>query len=88
MQIPYIQTESGIIIKVKVEPRSSKKGITGFTDDIIKIKLNSPPVEDAANKELIEFLSEEFNIKKSSIRILKGKSSKNKILEIKGIDSL
>ena len=88
MQIPYKKTNNGIIIKVKIEPKSSKKGFAGFIGDTVKIKLNSPPVEGAANKELIEFLSKELNIRKSSIIILTGKTSKNKVLEIRGIDSL
>jgi len=75
-------------LKIKVEPRSSGKGIAGSIGDIIKIKLHAPPVGGAANEELIEVLSEEFKIKKRAIKIISGQSSRNKVIEIEGVDSI
>lgn len=88
MEIPFNKSKKGITFKVRVEPRSSKKGISGLIGDAIKIRVNAPPVGGAANEELIEILSEEFSVKKTSIKILKGHSSRNKVVEIEGIDSI
>jgi uncharacterized protein (TIGR00251 family) len=88
MDIPFQKSKKGVTLKVKVEPRSSRKGISGVVGDAIKIKLNAPPVGGAANEELIEVLSEEFGIKKTSIRILRGMSSRNKVVEIEGVTSI
>lgn len=88
MDIPYIRSKNGILIKIKVETKTSKSCLSGIFSDHIKIKLHSPPVDGEANKELIELLSELFNVKKSSIKIIKGKSSKDKLIEIEGISSL
>jgi uncharacterized protein len=88
MGIPFRKSKKGITLKIKVEPRSSGKGIAGSIGDIIKIKLHAPPVGGAANEELIEVLSEEFGIKKRAIKIISGQSSKNKVIEIEGIDSI
>lgn len=84
MEIPFIKTKKGILLKIKVEPRSSKKCITGVIGDYIKVKLHAPPIEGAANEELIELIAEKLSIKKSSIKIISGQTSKNKILEIEG----
>ena len=55
MNIPYKKTKDGISIEVKVEPRSSKKQITGVLDNtILKVKLTAPPVDGSANEQLIE----------------------------------
>jgi hypothetical protein len=68
-----------IYLYVKAQPNSSKNKIAGLYGDMLKINIKAPPVEGAANKELIKFLSKEFKIPKSEIEI-KGESSKRKIL--------
>lgn len=88
MDMPFQRSKKGVTLKIKVEPRSSKKGISGVVGDAIKIKLNAPPVGGAANEELIEVLSEELGIKKTSIKILRGMSSRNKVVEIEGVTSI
>jgi len=88
MQIPFRTTKDGIIIEVKVEPRSSKKGIGGIMDNVLKIKLTAPPVDNEANKQLIEIISDLTGVRKTGIKIIKGLTSKKKIIEIKGITKI
>ena len=88
MQIPFKKTKGGIIINVKVQPRASKKGIDCVAGDTLKVRLNSPPVDGAANEQLIEVLSEELGVRKSSISIVRGLSSRHKAVEIKGVDTV
>jgi len=88
MGIPFKKSKKGVTIKVKVEPRSSRKGISGLAGDVLKVRVNAPPVGGAANEELVEIISEEFDIKKSAIRIIRGQSSRNKVIEIEGIESI
>ncbi|WP_333655022.1 DUF167 domain-containing protein [Dissulfurispira sp.] len=86
MDLPHTKVKDGIIIQVKVIPRSSKKEIAGVEGNTIKIKLTAPPVEDAANEQLIELLSETLSIKKGNIEIVKGDSSRYKTVKIKGVN--
>jgi uncharacterized protein (TIGR00251 family) len=88
MQIPFKKSKNGIVVEVKVEPRSSKRGIAGVMENALKVKLTAPPVEGAANEQPIEVLSEAFGIKKSDITIIRGQSSKRKVVEIKGVNGL
>ena len=88
MDIPFKKSKKGITIKIKVEPRSSRKGISGVMGETLKIRVNSPPVGGAANEELIDILSEEFGIRKTAIKIVRGNSSKDKVVEVVGIDSI
>jgi uncharacterized protein (TIGR00251 family) len=88
MAIPFNRSKKGITLKVRVEPRSSRKGISGTVGDAIKIRVNSPPVGGAANEELVEILSEKFHVRKSAVKIIKGHSAKDKVVEIEGIDSI
>ncbi len=82
------RSKKGIILKVKVEPRSSRKGISGLIGDALKIRVNAPPVGGAANEELVEILSREFGIKKTAIKIIKGQFSRDKVVEIEGIEGM
>ena len=77
-----------MIIKVKIIPNASKDEIVELNDDLLKIKISSPPIDGKANKKLIDFLSNHFKINKSSIRILKGLKSKIKEIEINNLDKL
>lgn len=72
----------GLIVKLKISPNASKNEIIK-TDDGVKVKITAQPVDGKANKCLIEFLSKNFKIPKSSIEILRGETSKEKTLLIK-----
>lgn len=76
------ETNDGIIVNIKISPNSKKNEIIK-TDTEIKIKITAQPIDGKANKCLIEFLSKTFKIPKTSIEILKGETSKDKLLLFK-----
>ncbi len=67
---------------VLVHTRASKNEIILQQDASYKVRLTSSAVKGQANKQLIECLSKEFSIPKSFIKIVKGKTSRNKVIEI------
>ena len=79
------ETKDGIVINLKISPNASKNEIIKNGDEI-KIKLTAQPIEGKANKALIEFLSKELKIPKTSISILKGETSKDKTVLLKTTD--
>ena len=80
------QTNEGLILNIKISPNSSKNVI--LKDETgLKIKLTAQPIERKANKALVEFLSKQLKIPKTSIEILKGETSKEKTLLIKIFDN-
>ena len=85
MDLPYSKAKDGIIIEVKVDPRSSRNEIVGVVDKTVRIKLTGPPVEGAANEQLIKLLAERFDIRKSDVIIMKGESSRHKLIKLKGV---
>lgn len=80
----FENTENGLIVRIKIVPNSSKNDIF-FENDILKVKITAQPIENKANKALIEFLSKKFKIAKSNIQIVKGELNKEKTLLISGI---
>ena len=77
----------GIELRVKVLPRSSKSELAGEHDSRLKIRLNSPPVDGQANKELIKLLSNTFGIAKSDVSITRGRTSRLKTLVLQNLDT-
>lgn len=81
------EVSEGLIIKVRIAPNSSKNDIIQ-EDGFIKIKVTAQPIENKANKALIEYLSKKFKIAKTSVEILKGETSKDKTILFKTTDSI
>ena len=79
------EVEQGLIIRVKIVPNSSKNDLI-LEDEFIKIKVTAQPIENKANKALVEFLSKQFKLPKTSIEILKGDTSKEKTILLKTND--
>ena len=69
-------------ITVNVKARASENKLFKNSDGTFTACLTAPPVNGEANRSLIELLSEEFNIAKSYIEIVKGAHSKTKIVSI------
>jgi uncharacterized protein len=72
-------------LSVRVQPRSARSEIVGVHGDALKVRLTSPPVDGAANDELIELFSRTFAVARRSVRILAGEHSRSKIVEIEGV---
>jgi len=79
------ETENGIIIHIRVVPRSAKCEIAGIQDDAIKLKITAPPVEGQANTECVRFLADVLKVRKNQVTILSGHKSKKKTVSIEGI---
>jgi len=86
MTIKITSTASGVCLEVQVQPRSSRNQVVGEQDGRLKIKLTAPPVEGEANQALINFLAQELGIPKKDIKLLKGESSRHKLIAINGLN--
>ena len=76
---------SFITFRVRVIPRSSRSEIAGEHDGVIKVKLTSPPVNGAANAELIKLFAKKLGVAKSAVEIVSGETSRTKQLKVTGV---
>ena len=77
--MPFIREHSeGIVLKILVQPRSSKNSIVGAHGDALKVKVTAPPVAGAANKMCIRFLAKCLGIPHFLIEIISGQNSRTK----------
>lgn len=71
-----------MLLTVHVTPNAKQNTIEWLDEDTVKVRLTAPAVEGKANKALIEFLAEHFDLPKSKIRIVRGLTTKMKHVEI------
>ena len=82
----YTETDEGVILNVRAQPRSSKAGLDGVIGDAVKVRVKSAPVDGRANKELIETIAEAMDLPKSSVVFKGGETSKTKRILLKGVN--
>ena len=75
-----------MLLEIKVKPGSSKDKLLQFKEpNFLEISLKAQPEKNKANESLCQFLGNLLKISKREIKILKGKTSRNKIVKIEGI---
>jgi uncharacterized protein (TIGR00251 family) len=79
------EKENGVVVQIYVIPNAKKTEIIGQYGESLKVKISSPPVDGAANREIKKFFSKIFNLNKSKVEILHGEKSKNKKILLKDI---
>jgi uncharacterized protein (TIGR00251 family) len=84
--IQFTEKGDGLIFNVRVVPQASKSEIVGEFGGALKVRIASPPVDGAANVELIKVLSKKFGVAKSAVEILSGHASKQKQVRVGGIN--
>ena len=72
-------------IVVRVQPNAGRNEVLGFKNGCLHVKIAAPPVKGKANQELIGLLSDILKVSKSNIAIIKGMSSKTKVISISGL---
>jgi uncharacterized protein len=85
--IQYTEKDRGLTFAVRIVPRASRSEIAGEFDGALRIRIAAPPVEGAANRELIRLLARMFKLPQNAVAIISGAGSKSKIVRIDGADS-
>ena len=71
-----------ILVKVYLQPKASKNEIVGPYRDGIKVRVTAAPVEGRANEVLLRFLAKELRVTLSSVEIIRGHRSREKLIRI------
>jgi uncharacterized protein (TIGR00251 family) len=72
-------------LRLRIQPNARRNEVIGFTDGVLQVRVSAPPVKGKANNELISFLSQALGVNKSSLSIIKGHTSRNKVIAIDGL---
>lgn len=77
--------EPAATLSVRVVPRSSREGVAGFEEGVLRIRLNAPPVEGKANEALVRFLAKALGVPRSRVTLVTGERGRTKIVRIEGV---
>jgi uncharacterized protein len=59
--------------------------MAGTRDGVLFVRINAPPVEGAANAELVEVLSRALRVPKRDISIVSGERKRRKRVRVEGV---
>ena len=77
---------SRLRFNVRVQPRASANAVVGMQGDTLRVRLQAPPVDGAANEALVRFLAEALEVPRRQVRIVAGAASRNKVVEVDDLD--
>jgi uncharacterized protein (TIGR00251 family) len=78
------QREGHVLVEVHVVPRASKSALGGVHDGRIKVALDAPPVDGAANAALIALFAKLLRLPRRDVRLVRGETSRQKLLALHG----
>lgn len=71
--------------RVFAKPRAAKSRIVGVRAGALELALAAPPVEGAANEELVAFLSRCLDLPKRDVELLRGQTGRHKLVAVTGL---
>lgn len=75
------------IIRIHVQPRGKRSEVVGRHGDAIKIRVAAPPVDGAANAELVRFLAERLGVARGTVTITGGETGRAKRVAVDGLEA-
>ena len=79
------ETAGGVVLTLKVIPRSSVNAVAGVQADALKLKITAPPVDSAANAEVVRFLAQVLDVPRGAVQLLRGATSRHKQVQVEGL---
>lgn len=74
------------LIRIRVTPKSSRNVVMGVVDGCLRLKINAPPVDGAANEKAREFLAELLGLPKRDLVLERGQTAREKVFKVVGLD--
>jgi uncharacterized protein (TIGR00251 family) len=72
-------------ISLRVSPGATRNEMVAFVDQVLHVKIAAPPVKGKANQELTNFLSKALGVGRTSLSIIKGHNTRNKVIAVAGM---
>ncbi len=83
---PLEATAQGVRLRLRIQPRASRSEVAGLHGELLRIRLAAPPVDGAANAELVRFLAELLDVSQRSVSITAGHGGRQKTVTVAGVE--
>ena len=84
---PVESTRDGVRIQLHIQPRAARTELAGAFGDALKVRLKSPPVDGAANQELVRFLAETLEVSRNDVLLVAGHAGRRKTVRVVGVSA-
>lgn len=74
-------------ISLRVLPRSNRECLERDSSDHFVLRVRAAPVDGNANEAVVRRVAEVLGVRQNQVRIVHGVKSRNKVLEIEGMDT-
>jgi uncharacterized protein len=71
--------------EVQAKPRAKRSKVIGERGDSVEIALAAPPVDGAANEELVRFVAKVLSVRQRDVALVRGDTSREKLLAVTGL---
>lgn len=86
MTADYLRCQGAeVMLAVHVQPRASRSELAESLGQELKVRVAAPPVDDAANEELIRFLARQLGCSRGQLRLVRGRTSRHKVVGLAGL---
>lgn len=79
------QTGAGVLLSIHVQPKAARTACVGLHGDAVKIRVAAPPVDGAANDELLRFLADSLALPRRAVVLQAGDTSRHKQVLLQGV---
>ena len=77
--------DGAVRFEVVAKPRAKKSKVVGERGDAVEIALAAPPVDGAANEELVRFVAKVLGVRRRDIELVRGETARDKLLSVTGL---
>ena len=72
-------------LPIRAQPRASADQVVGWQDGALKVRVTAPPVDDAANRAILELLARTLGVPRSHVSVVRGVRGRQKLIRIAGL---
>lgn len=85
MELDVRERGDGVRFAVRVQPRAPRSAVAGVHDGALRVRLAAPPVDGAANEELVRLLARWLGVARRDVSIVGGAASRAKMVDVRGV---
>ena len=87
MALDLRDTPQGLTLRVRVQPRASRDGLSGERLGALVVRLTAPPLAGRANQALVRLLAAALGVPPSAVRVLRGEAGRDKLVAVAGLSA-
>lgn len=85
MELDVRERGDSVRFAVRVQPRAARSTVEGVRDGALRVRLAAPPVDGAANEELVRLLARRLGVARRDVSIVGGVTSRSKLVDVRGV---